>query len=246
MIVREDYKFRQDLCVPCYDTDSSFRLKPAAFMDLAQDIAQYAADQLGFGYDKLHEHHIAWVLTRMHIHFEDYPLWRDEVSLTTWHKGFNGLFFLRDFLLDRPDGKNLVRCTSSWVVIDERERKMVRPELLLKQLEVTDVDDAIETPAPKTALPKGAVPEKIFEHKVSYSDVDIIGHTNNVRYVVWAMDALDYGFVSRHPVKDIYISFIKETLPGQTVSLFSLETEEGWYVEGRVDDKPVYCVRFVF
>lgn len=246
MIVREDYKFRQELRVPCYDTDSTFRLKAAAFMDLAQDLAQYAADSLGFGYDTLHEQHVTWVLTRMHIHFEDYPLWRDKVFLTTWHKGFNGLFFLRDFLMDTPEGKNLVRCTSSWVVLDEIERRMVRPEFLMKKLEVAQFDDAIETPAPKTALPRGAEPEKAGEHTVSYSDIDIVGHTNNVRYVVWALDALDYELVSHHPLKDVYISFIKETTQGQRVSLYRLDTPEGWFVEGRVEDKPVFCVRFVF
>lgn len=246
MIAREDYKFRQDLVVPCYDTDSGFRLKAASFMDLAQDIAQYAADALGFGYDALHEHHIAWVLSRMHIHFERLPLWRDKVSLYTWHKGFNGLFFLRDFIMNDSEGRNLVRCTSSWVVLDELSRHMVRPEKLLERLQVGQVDDAIETPAAKTALPRDAAAEWAYTHKVSYSDVDIIGHTNNVRYVVWAMDALDYDFVSGHPVKDLYISFIKETTPGQEVALYKAETPDGTYVEGRVEDKAVFCVRFVF
>ena len=36
---REGYKFCQDICVPCYDTDASFYLKPASFMDMAQEIA---------------------------------------------------------------------------------------------------------------------------------------------------------------------------------------------------------------
>ena len=44
---REGYKFCQDICVPCYDTDASFYLKPAAFMDMAQEIAYWAACGLG-------------------------------------------------------------------------------------------------------------------------------------------------------------------------------------------------------
>ena len=43
---REGYKFCQDICVPCYDTDASFYLKPAAFMDMAQEIAYWAAQEL--------------------------------------------------------------------------------------------------------------------------------------------------------------------------------------------------------
>ena len=78
---REGYKFCQDLRVPCYQTNRQTLLKPAAFMDLAQEIAYWAASELGFGYDTLHLHHTAWVLSRLHIHFEDFPKWREDVSL---------------------------------------------------------------------------------------------------------------------------------------------------------------------
>ena len=47
---REGNKFCQDICVPCYHTDASFYLKPAGFMDMAQEIAYWAATGLGFGY----------------------------------------------------------------------------------------------------------------------------------------------------------------------------------------------------
>ena len=247
---REGYKFCQDICVPCYDTDASFYLKPAAFMDMAQEIAYWAAQELGFGYDDLHVHHVAWVLSRMHFHFENPPKWRDNVTLYTWHKRADGLFYLRDFFLQDADGNRLVTCTSSWVVIDERTRRLVRPEELQDKLSTGDVDDAIAERAPKVAMPRGVEPEPAGEHTVVYSDVDIIGHTNNARYMVWAMDCIDYETVSGRRVRDAYINFNKETTPGTTVQLFRLKTEEDgapvWCVEGRVDGKSAFCVKLVF
>ena len=249
-VKREGYKFRQDICVPCYCTDASTYLKPAAFMDMAQEIAYWAAQELGFGYDDLHVHHTAWVLSRMHFHFADPPRWRDDVSLYTWHKGADGLFYLRDFLLKDPEGRCLVTGTSSWVVIDEQTRRLVRPEELQDKLSTGDVDDAIAERAPKVAIPRGAEPEPAGEHTVVYSDVDIIGHTNNARYMVWAMDCIDYETVSGKRVRDAYINFNKETTPGTTVQLYRLQTEEDgatvWYVEGRVDGKSAFCVKLVF
>ena len=247
---REGYKFCQDICVPCYDTDASFYLKPAAFMDMAQEIAYWAAQELGFGYDDLHVHHVAWVLSRMHFHFENPPKWRDNVTLYTWHKGADGLFYLRDFFLQDADGNRLVTCTSSWVVIDERTRRLVRPEELQDKLSTGDVDDAIAERAPKVVMPRGAEPEPAGEHTVVYSDVDIIGHTNNARYMVWAMDSIDYETASACRVKDVYINFNKETTPGTSVQLYRLKTEEDgalvWYVEGRVEGKSAFCVKMVF
>ena len=46
-----DKKYLIETVVPCFDVDSEFKMKPAAFMDLAQEIAYQAATALGFGYD---------------------------------------------------------------------------------------------------------------------------------------------------------------------------------------------------
>ena len=240
------------MCVPCYHTDASFYLKPAAFMDMAQEIAYWAAHELGFGYDDLHVHHTAWVLSRMHFHFAQLPKWRDDVSLYTWHKGADGLFYLRDFYLLDKDGNRLVTGTSSWVVIDEQTRRLVRPEELQERLGTDEekMEDAIAERAPKVTMPRGAEPEPAGEHTVAYSDVDIIGHTNNARYMVWAMDCIDFETASTRRVRDLYINFNKETTPGTCVQLFRLKTEEDgalvWYVEGCVDGKPAFCVKMVF
>ena len=248
---REGYKFCQDICVPCYDTDASFYLKPASFMDMAQEIAYWAAQELGFGYDDLHIHHTAWVLSRMHFRFVRPPKWRDHVALYTWHKGADGLFYLRDFDLRSPSGDALVQATSSWVVIDESTRRLVRPEELKDLLNLDEVvDDAVADRAPKVTMPRGSEPEPAGQKVVRYSDVDIIGHTNNARYMVWAMDALDYSLVSGRRIRDVYINFNKETMPGSVLDLFRLEAEEDgnpvWYVEGRTEGKSAFCVKMVF
>ena len=147
---KEDYRFYQDLEVPCYQSDNRTALKPSSFMDMAQEIAYWAAQDLGFGYDTLHIHHTAWVLSRMHLHFVKMPLWRDVVRLYTWHKGANGLFYLRDFELKDADGEVLATATSSWVVIDERTRRFVRPE-------------DIELTAPENGQIRGKVSSVIFK-----------------------------------------------------------------------------------
>lgn len=246
IVRREGYKFCQDICIPCYNADVKALLKPASFMDFAQEIAYWAANELGFGYDTLHIHHTAWVLSRMHVHFEEPLAWRDQVVLQTWHKGANGLFYLRDFDLKDKDGKSRIIATSSWVVIDERTRRLVRPEDLKDLLDPDmQVDNAIEEPAPKIVLPKDVTAEKAGEHTVSYSDLDLNGHTNNPRYVVWSMDVLP-AEVTEKPVKDLFINFIKETKLGEKVELFRIKTQDAWYVEGKVEDKTCFLVKMEF
>ena len=126
-------KYTQNITIPCYDTDASWRLKPVSFMNLAQEAAGCHAVHLGFGYDDLIASNTAWILSRMHIEFVDTPKWRDEVTLQTWHKGLNRLFFLRDFIMTDGDGKPLVKATSSWLVLNLETRKLVRdPKVIWK------------------------------------------------------------------------------------------------------------------
>ncbi len=255
----QDNRYSTGITIPCYDTDASFHLKPAAFMDLAQELAYWAAQRLGFGYDDLQRHHTAWVLSRMHFIFRNPPLWRDETTLYTWHKGLDGLFFLRDFELrakgdTRMEDKEsvLVSCTTSWIVMDTESRRLVRSDEVLQMVPSATQcpDDAIVQPCPKVTMPRGVEPEPAGERKISYSDIDIIGHTNNARYLVWAMDCLDYAQTSGSVVKEVRINFNKETVAGETVQLFRYreDTPEGcrYFVEGKADGKSCFCAQIDF
>ena len=61
----EERKYSAGLDIASYEVDSQFRLKPASFMDMAQEIAYLAATEMGFGYDDLQEKGVVWVLSRM-------------------------------------------------------------------------------------------------------------------------------------------------------------------------------------
>lgn len=247
-VYNEGYRFCQDLRIPCYDTDAAFFLKPASFMDMAQEIAYWAAQRLGFGYDDLQRHKTAWVLSRMHIRYEQPPKWRDPVVLKTWHKGADGLFFLRDFQLLSPEGTSLVRATSSWLVMDVESRRLVRGGDVVSLVDAdTRVEEhAIAEPSPKILVPKDLPREEKGSRTVAYSDVDIIGHTNNARYIVWAFDCLDYAFVSQRRIRDLYINFNKETRPGETVTLTVAADGDTYYVEGLADGKSAFVAQIVF
>lgn len=242
-------KLIQKHIIPCYQTDSKWRLKPAAFMDLAQEAANSHAAILGFGYDDLVQSRTAWILSRVNIRFIKTPLWRDEVTLTTWHKGLERLFFLRDFIMTDKDGNECVKATSSWLVLNLDTRRLVRDPKLMDE-GTTCSDNAMETPAAKVQMPKDIEPELVMEHVVSYSDVDLLGHTNNAMYMHWAMDAADYELASTRPVKELTINFNHETKAGENVKIYraTVEREDGLhvFVEGKVDGASSFCVEIIF
>ncbi len=242
-------KYTEKHIIPCYDTDASWRLKPTSFMNLAQEAAGRHAVYLGFGYDDLIRNNTAWILSRVHVEFVDAPKWREEVTLNTWHKGLNRLFYLRDFLVTDNEGKARVKATTSWLVLNLETRRLVRDPMLMEEGTVCK-DNVIETPADKVQMPKDAVPELVRSHAVSYSDIDTNGHTNNAMYMQWAMNSVDYETASSKPVKEFTINFNHETKAGDVVDIYraSVEKEDGLhvYVEGKLGETSSFCVEILF
>ena len=242
-------KYTQKINIPCYDTDASWHLKPASFMNYAQEAAGNHAVYLGFGYDDLIASNTAWILSRVHVEFPDAPRWRDEITLTTWHKGLNRLFFLRDFVLTDNEGRERVKATTSWLVLNLETRRLVRDPKLMEDGTVC-TENVIETPADKVQMPKDVEAEHVMDHVVAYSDVDMNAHANNAMYMQWAMDAVDYAIASARPVKEFTINFNHETKAADVVALYKarIEKEDGLhvFVEGKVADQSAFCVEIVF
>ena len=242
-------KTSRDLRVPCYMTDPHARLRPTAFLDLAQNIAVQGADQLKFGDVELKAFDCAWVLARQHVRFERAVQHKEPVKIMTWHKGPLGLFFLRDYLLLGSDGEVSVRSTSSWVVMNMTERRVVRNDFLagIVSTDPQSTDHAIEEPAVKVTVPRGTELERIGAHRVHFSDVDYNQHANNVKYTAWAMDALPEELVYEKALKELTINFNKEARPGETVELFHTMDPDGAHiVEGRVGDHQVFIEKLLF
>ncbi|MBO5807856.1 MAG: hypothetical protein J6R15_00715 [Bacteroidales bacterium] len=242
-------KYTKDLTIQCYETDASWRLKPASFMNFAQEAAGNHAVYLGFGYDDLIASNTAWILSRVHVEFIDTPKWKEDITLTTWHKGLNRLFFLRDFILTDKDGRERVKATTSWLILNLETRRLVRDPKLTEDGTVCS-ENVLETPADKVQMPKDIEAVHVMDHLVAYSDVDMNAHANNAMYMQWAMDAVDYDIASTMPVKEFTINFNHETKPGDVVAIYKARIIEGEgrrvFIEGKVEGQSAFCVEIVF
>lgn len=237
----------EDHIITCYEADANQLMRPTAMLDLMQEAANVNASTLGFGYDEMINSNMAWVLSRTHVKFVNTPKWRQEVNLKTWHKGVSKLFHLRDFILSDKEGNPLVLATTSWLIIDLNTRRLVRNSALAMS---DTAIDAIETPADKVVIPVDIEPELVRKHPVTWSEVDTNGHVNNVKYAVWALDAVKAEDIRERPLKEMLINYDAEVMPGDTVKISRVrqESEEGitYYITGKVADKQNFAVKLVF
>ena len=239
-------KYVLPLTVRCYDVDSQMLMRPSAFMDYAQEMAYQAAEAMGFGYNEMIKDGKAWVLSRLDFIFEDTPKWGEQINFGTWHKGPSGPFYIRDFSMTDPaTGKIRVRGTSSWVILDIAARRMVRTSEVMEMVDPATqrAEDAIAENAQRVAMPKGVEPVKARTHVVGYSDIDLQQHTNNARYVLWAMNCIDCGLIKAHPFKEITVNFNHETRAGDAVDLLVHQDGLTFHIEGVCGGNQVFCVK---
>ena len=243
-------KYSQDYTISCYEADANQRLKPTAVLDWMQEIAGRDATKLGFGFDELMSSNTAWVLSRTHVRFHRYPKWRDTVRLNTWHKGAFKVLYMRDFVLTDTADQPLVSATTSWLIIDMNTRRMVRNAELAAGADTCVFEHAIETPADKIVVPADTEATLAATHKVVWSDIDTMAHVNNVKYVCWALDAVDESILREHPLKELLVNYDAEVLLGEEVHLYRTmqHTADGitCYLQGKVDDKVKFSVQLVF
>lgn len=241
-------KFSLNFDIGAHMSDYEYNLRPTAFLEMAQHLAVRAAQALSFGDEELSPHSCAWVLARMHVEFLKPVHFNQIVRMDTWHRGYNGLFFVRDYQLIGADGTPAINSTSSWIVMNTVTRKAEWGDFLKDIIpsEPQCPEAAVENLAQKIITPRNQQMTLLGSHHVRYSDVDHNQHVNNVKYTLWSMDYLPEDLVYNHKVKSLSINFNNEARRGDTVDLWHIEADGAHIVEGRRGDRQIFILKLVF
>lgn len=197
--------------------------REAGFTTLA-NLFQEAANNHAFNqqldFYNMRERGLFWVLSRLRFKVVRRPLWQETVTANTWVSAMQP-FAHRHLEITGADGQPLAWAYSIWLPLDAQTRQ---PSRRLADIAVPLSDKRTPLTAPgKIAAPENA--EVSSEKKVTYSDLDMLGHVNNVKYVEWMLDDL-YQHCETFPYNSLEINYINEAFQGQTVQLQSIQTAE--------------------
>ncbi len=131
--------------------------------------------------------HATWVMSRLRLRVARRPTIHEGVAVETWPSALDGLRATRDFRMTGDDGRVLAVATSLWFLIDVARRRPVRLPAAMDGFAAADKPRALTLGAPPHAP---AEVEHAQTFAVRRSDLDRVGHANNVRFVEWALEAL--------------------------------------------------------
>lgn len=237
---------KKEFNISSYDLNPLGKARLTAMANFFQEMAYKHANQLGFGYDDMMQKQTVWVLSRMRIRINMYPVWDDTIWLETWHRGMNRIFGMRDFRVSDASGSVLGMASTAWLVLDSRTKRPVRPkeELLHESLHE---DSVFDRDPEKIILP--GILDVIETRKVVFSDLDIVAHVNNVKYMEWCIDAATNSSTEFREIRELEINFVHEALLGDhiEISMAQVSGKGSYFQASREEDKKeIFRARLVW
>lgn len=212
--------------------DQRGRMMPANVFRMLTEMAGINAEQLGFGFQKMLEQDLYWVLSRLKVKFLRHPMGGERLYWRTWPKGYQQkLFFIRDFEVLDENLQPVMLASSAWLVIHASERRLIPPSRLPGiTLPYLEAQVALDETLEKLSIENG---EEALRLQARYSDIDFLGHMNNARYVEAICDALPSDLMAEKDLDWIQVNYDKEVRQGEQVSIRLVEQNQNlWGLEG--------------
>lgn len=234
------------ICEP-FHSDFTGHLTMSVLGNHLLNCAGEHASRRGFGIARLNEEDHTWVLSRMAIEITSLPAQYEAFEIDTWVDCVYRLFTDRNFALRDKDGREIGYARTTWAMIGMQSRKPIE---LTSLYGGSVVDYAY--PEKLCPIEKGGrirVTAEAPTHSIvtRYSDIDINGHVNSIRYIEHVMDLFPLDYLRSHPLRRFEIAYVTEAYFGDTLHLYvDHHDDETWEVEIRRDDTAICRCKLVF
>lgn len=214
-------------------------LKHTELCNLLQLTAGYHAELGGLSFTDMQQHDQAWVLSRMRVEIDELPKWRDVVTVKTWIHDLQGSRSIRALEMYVGE-KKIIGSTTYWAVFNTKLRKAEALALPHEHFEkYPDMYPTAES-FKKVNLQRKA--ELQSERKVVLSDLDIVFHANNVKYLEWCLDVIDHRPILKQQLQSLDMNYLRELQLGDSVQLYSGTEEKQTYFTILKDEKPCFAL----
>lgn len=216
-IFSKDWEINFTQCTP------NGYLKYTDLCNLLQLTAGDHAEIGGISFTDMQEFHQAWVMSRMRIEIDSLPKWKDIVTIKTWIISLENSRSVRALEM-HLNGKKIVGCETFWAVFNTKLR---RPEALaLPHEHFEKFSDTYSTQERVKKVDLQKEMKTVNERKVILSDLDIVNHVNNVKYLEWCLDLVDSKAIMKQRLKSFDMNFMKELTLGDDVSIDEISSTD--------------------
>lgn len=184
------------------------------------------ASQRGFGFSDMTEKHTAWVLSRLAIEINRYPEMSEPITLYTWIDEVGKIFTSRCFELIDGNNMSVGFARSIWAAIDMQTRRPTPLDIEALSVYVSDKVCPIEKPGKILPVENDS---NGIEYQVKYSDLDINGHFNSIKYMEHLLDLFELDLFRQKEVSRFEIAYLSEGRYGMPLTLHKEKLDTNKY-----------------
>lgn len=224
-----------------FHVDFTGRLTMSVLGNHLLNCAGFHAADRGFGIASLNENRYTWVLSRLAVELEEMPYQYEPFSIQTWVENVYRLFTDRNFAILDKDGKAIGYARSVWAMISMETRKPA-DLLTLHGGSIVDYVCDKECPIEKAGRIKVSENAAPVEYQTKYSDIDINGHVNSIKYIEHILDLFPIEMFKEKRIKRFEMAYVAESYYGDVLSFYKEEVNESTYdIEVKKNGKEVVC-----
>lgn len=212
-----------------FHTDFTGRLFWGTLSNYLLTCAEHHASERGFGMVDLQEEGCSWVLSRLAIEMHEMPTKNEVFSVDTWIENVYRLFTDRNFSIYGLNNKEYGYARSVWAMINMNTRKPVDLLSVNGNKLVQYMDQAHTCPIDKPERIKVTNSLPINTLDVTYSDIDINGHVNSIKYIEHISDLFPIDWYKSHQIIRFEIAYVAEAHFGDKLNFFVDKTNEETY-----------------
>lgn len=211
-----------------FHVDFMGRLTMSVLGNHLLNVAGFHAADRGFGISDLNEHHYTWVLSRLAIEMEQFPMKDEEFCIQTWVENVYRLFTDRNFAILNKERKPLGYVRSVWAMIDMESRKPIDLVAMHDGKIAEYITDKI-CPIEKPTRIKIQSIEPIAKMVSKYSDIDINGHVNSIKYIEHILDIFPINIFEQKKVKRFEMAYVAESYYNEELNFYCDKVSENEY-----------------
>ena len=217
-----------DFVAEPFHVDFTGRLTMSVLGNHLLNCAGFHAADRGFGIASLNENHYTWVLSRLAIELDEMPYQYEPFSIQTWVENVYRLFTDRNLAIQNKEGKPIGYARSVWAMISMETRKPA-DLLSLHGGSIVDYVCEHECPIEKPGRIKIDNNTPSSEYQTKYSDIDINGHVNSIKYIEHILDLFPIDIFKEKRIKRFEMAYVAESYYGDTLSFLKEEVNDNEY-----------------
>ena len=218
------------------------QLNPVKLIDYLNDIAGYHSESAGYSMVNLFRKGYSWIVLSWNIAIDRMPHSGDTIKIETWISEIKRCFAYREFSIKNEQDEVLCSASSRWVFYNLNRQRLERiPLKLAEHWPVKSIASAPESILDSELLKDSCYEIEEKTYTVQRSDIDILNHAHNSRYIAWIMEGKPENIKEGYSLKHLHIFYHHEIkFPSEIIvqqKIFSQLNKRQYLIKDEICDR---------